>query len=290
MLRIVAGIDFEHYPFALAMLQSLRFASAKVHLAHVTESVLPDRTFPELKPTHPISIMLAENERQGEEELKKAAMQLEGSGYALHSRLQRGDPARSLIELGNSVSADLIAVGSAKKGAWASLFFGSVTKALTASAEQSILIAKSHPPVREDLKAVLAVDHSAYCDSSIERFLGWHARGVRHMTVVTAPQHVKLTRDQAAGEMGELHADIEADLSERNERICVRLRAEGIECGHRLVAGHPNQAIEAAMRETDSDLLIMGARGHGFWDRFRLGSVSHYQVVATPHDVLVIRV
>lgn len=281
MTRIVAGIDFEHYPLALAFLARLRFETAEVRLMHVIESVLPDKSFPELEPTHPLSVLMAENKRQGDAELVKAGKMLQGAGYHVGTEIRRGDPARSLVEYANGLPADLLAVGSAQKGAWGSLFFGSVAKALTASAEQSILVAKSLPRSEEGLTAVLAVDHSDYCNACIGRFIEWKARGVHRVTIVTARQ--------AAYDLDLQLAHIDADFEAQNAEICNRLAAVGIECDHRLVQGHPNLAIEAAMQETKADLLILGARGHGFWDQFRLGSVSHYQVVATPHNVLVVR-
>lgn len=290
MTKIVAGIDFAHYPFALAFLERLRFASAEVRLMHVIESVLPDKSYPDLKPTHPISVMMAEHERQGNAELVKARDMLQGSGYHLGIELHRGDPARSLVEYANSLPADIIAVGSAQKGAWASLFFGSVTKALTASAEQSILVAKSHPRSKDGLTAVLAVDHSVYCNSCIDRLIKWKAQGIRRVTIVTARLVVTLGADQPDEGLDLLSGDIEADILARNSEICERLSSEGIECDHRMERGHANHAIDTVMRDTEADLLILGARGHGFWDRFRLGSISHFQVVATPHNVLVVRV
>lgn len=290
MIRIVAGIDFEHYPFALAFIDRLRFAAAEVHLLHVVESVLPDKSFPDPELKHPLSVIMAEQERQGNEELVKAASMLQSTGYVLSTEVRKGDPARSMIEYANSLAADLIAMGSAQKGAWASLFFGSVTKALTDSAEQSLLIAKSPPRSHEPLSAVLAVDHSPYCNACIERFIEWKARGVRRVTIVSALEHLKLSVDHSGHELDLLKDDIETQINARNAQICERLQQEGIECEHRLVAGHPNQAIDTVMEDTEADLLIVGARGHGFWDRFRLGSVSHFQVVSTPHNVLVVRV
>lgn len=53
-----------------------------------------------------------------------------------------------------------------------------------------------------------------------------------------------------------------------------------------VVQGHPNEVIGTVMQNRKADLLILGARWHGCWDRFLLGSVSHFQVVATPHNVL----
>lgn len=291
MVQIVAGIDHQYYANALTFLERLRFASADVRLMHVVESVLPDKSFPELKPNHPLSILLAENERQGDEELVKAGSMLEKTGYHLGTELRRGDSARCLIELATQMQAHLIAVGSAQKGHWASLFFGSVTKALTAGAEQSILIAKSPPISQSGLTAVLATDHSPYCNACIEHFLSWQATGVQRVTVVTALVH-GITPPSAVPDdpIQGLVSESREEVRVMSAALCDRLRREGIECDSVLAEDFPQEAIAKTMKDTAADLLIMGARGHGFWDRFRLGSVSHFQVVATPHNVLVIRV
>jgi nucleotide-binding universal stress UspA family protein len=300
MVRIVAGIDFEHYPLALSLLERLRFSAAEIHLVHVVESLMPDKSFPDFSPAHPLSVISEEKDRQGDLELVKAGSLLQSTGYHLGTELHRGDPARVLIEAASDLAADIIAVGSAQKSAWAwghfaipaltSLFFGSVTKALTANAEQSILIAKSQPRSKDGLAAVLAVDHSAYCDDCIDRFIGWQARGIHRITIVTAPMVVTGSAEKPVDGLDQFNAESEADIHKRNSEICERLRGEGIDCDFKVVLGHPNHAIETVMRDQQADLLILGARGHGFWDRFRLGSVSHHQVVATPHNVIVVRV
>ncbi|KXK12986.1 MAG: universal stress protein [Fimbriimonadaceae bacterium] len=293
MVRIVAGID-DHHENALSFLDRLRFASADVRLLYVIESLMPDKSFPDLGPNHPLSVLMAEIEQQSEAKLAAAAAMLAPTGYPVQTELRKGDSARCLIEFASSWPADIIAVGSAQKGQWGSLFFGSVTKALTAGAEQSILIAKSPPRDQAGVSAVLATDHSPYCDACIERFFSWEANGVRRMTVLTS-----LDRGTAPQQVGPAEAserltgslpDVKDQLRARNEELCLRFRSEGIECESVLVEDHPQSAIAQTMSDTEADLLLLGARGHGFWDRIRLGSVSHYQVVATPHNVLVIRV
>ncbi len=290
MTKIVAGIDFSHYPFALAYLDRLGFAEADVRLVHVVESLMLDKSFPDLGPTHPITVIMAEHLRQGELELDKAEALLKTSRYQVGRETHQGDPARVLIERASDVHADIIAVGSARKGAWASLFFGSVTKALTSSAEQSILVAKSAPRSKDGLTAVLAVDHSAYGNACIDRFISWNARGVQRVSIVTGTLSTSLGVEQQVDGLDRLDSAIEADIEARNAAICKRLQELGMDCDHRVVHGHANEAIESTMNETAADLLIMGARGHGYWDRLRLGSVSHHQVVASPHNVLVVRV
>jgi len=77
---------------------------------------------------------------------------------------------------------------------------------------------------------------------------------------------------------------------ERNEQVCERLRALGAQCESRVEEAHPNEAIQNAMKETEADLLILGAQGHGFWDRLAIGSISFHQAIAEPHSVLLLRV
>lgn len=38
------------------------------------------------------------------------------------------------------------------------------------------------------------------------------------------------------------------------------------------------------------ELLILGAQGHGFWERLTVGSVSFHQAIAESHSVLMLRV
>jgi hypothetical protein len=43
------------------------------------------------------------------------------------------------------------------------------------------------------------------------------------------------------------------------------------------------------MLDTKSDLLVLGAQGHGFLARLRMGSKSFHQVVSERYSVLVLR-
>lgn len=291
MIRIVAGID-SHYAHALHILERLRFPSAEVRLLHVVESLLPDKTFPELGPDHPLTSLMAERQRLGREELEAARAILAPTGYRVATEIVQGDPARCLIEHSTQWHADLIAAGSSQKGHWGSLFFGSVTKALTAAAEQSILIAKSPPRSDRGLKVILATDHSPYADACVGKLITWDIGGIRHITVLTSLEHripAPSPETEPSDILTRTLASTRDELQMKSDRICQEFRSRGIECATLLEDAHPQSAIARAMRDSNADLLILGARGHGFWDRLRLGSVSHFQVVATPHNVLVMR-
>lgn len=294
MIRIIAGVDSTHYPNSLRFLVKLRFATARVHLMHVVEALLPGKSFEDLGSDHPLNIAFKEKKRQGLEHLANAEEMLRSSDYEVGRSIKTGDPARCLIEAAHEESAELIAVGSAQKGHWGSLFYGSIAKSLTATANSSLLIAKSPPTSDDGLKAVLATDHSHYCNQCINRFFEFQIKGVRHVTVLTSLNPKDAHRIGEVLHEGEVEAmDFEhifTATKSANEELCDRLNAQGIECDSIVSKEHPQDAIASAMKNTSADLLILGAQGHGAWDRFRMGSLSNFQVVATPHNILIMRV
>ncbi len=283
-MRILVGIDHETYPAALDLLVALRFASAELKLVHVVESPFQDLT---KVPFEPVREWLDAQEQEARRELEEAKRRLGESSYSIESLILHGDTPRALIEHGREWGAELVAIGSSKKGHWGALFYGSVTKAIAAGAEQSVLVAKHSPQTQDGLRAVIATDHSDYCNRCLERFLSWEVEGIRSATVLTS-----LSSDGIPNKafLEKSLEEIRAQVQEGNDRLCERLRDKGIEASSALSSEPPQDAIASAMKTTNADLLILGAQGHGFWDRVRLGSVSYYEVIATDHNVLVLRV
>jgi nucleotide-binding universal stress UspA family protein len=290
MFRITAGIDFEHYQKALSIVQRLKPANGAIDLIHVVESLLPDESFPNLASTHPVAMIMAERNRQGHAELDKAESLLEGSGLQINKLMTQGDPPREILDQANSSGADLIAVGSGKKGTWSSLFFGSVTKALAVQATQSILVAKNSVTHSNGLHLVFAVDDSEYCGECLDLFLTWELKGIRRVTLVRSAPPLIIPGEIPVSDFVEINQDIEARAKDHLEGVADRMRSAGYEVDTILTQRHINLAIDDAMKTLGGDLLVLGARGHGLLDRITLGSISHYHVVGTPYNVLVVRV
>ncbi len=273
--HVVIGVDTEHAGKAAALLQALQIPLSDVLLVNVVESALPDGGYPTLASDHPISVLLRNREAEGQLGMDQIASQLTAERVA---KLQlHGSPAEILIAEADRIGAELIAVGSSQRGKWGSLFFGSVTKALSAEAKQSILIAKNEIPRGKPIRAVIATDHSSYSHRCIKKLLSLRPKGLTHAVLVTAtadPSMPSEVRDRAFELSAELSRDFES----------VGIKTE-------ILVQHDDaqELIAKAMREFDANLLALGARGHGFWERLWLGSVAHYHVVATPHNVLVIR-
>lgn len=286
-MKITVGIDFEQYPKTLSMLRQLRPATAEFELVHVVESVLPDKSFPDLSPDHPVGMVLAERYRQGQAELAKAAASL-GPDATSQQHIVKGDPATQLIEMSSDFGSDLIAIAASKRGFWSSLFFGSVAKGLTASAKQSILVVKEPVATEGGLRAVFAVDGSPYGEQCIDQFLAWNLTGIKEVKLVRSVPMVTEATTISVSDLARLNDDHHREAQEALDATAKRFSSAGYQVTTEVSADHVNEVIKRAMGS--ADLLILGARGHKLLDRFTLGSVSHFQVVGTCHNVLVLRV
>ena len=71
--------------------------------------------------------------------------------------------------------------------------------------------------------------------------------------------------------------------------MVARLVDRGIGAEFRFPQGHPAEALREALDDTSSDLMILGAKGHGLFDRVFIGSLALHAVVAEPYSVLVLR-
>jgi nucleotide-binding universal stress UspA family protein len=197
-----------------------------------------------------------------------------------------------LLRYADEVCADLIAVGSSGKGEIAGWLTGSVRRGLVTGAYCSVLVAKGLPRPDGPVHAVLATDHSAYVDECVQELLRLSPRGLSRLTIVTAYPAEQLEQLQlyVPALTCNLAESVERRLAEKNQALREHLAPLlGCEVDCRVAPGPVNDAIRACMAETQADLLILGAQGHGFWDRLTLGSVSFHQAFAEAYPVLILR-
>jgi nucleotide-binding universal stress UspA family protein len=196
------------------------------------------------------------------------------------------------MEYADRVEARLIAVGGTHKGALRAILTGSVARALVIAAHQSVLVARGEPDADGPIRAVFATDHSAYADRCLQQLLTLAPRGISHLTVLTCfpRDFVQPIRPRFPEFVLDPCEWIESNLRERNEQVKAELAPLGCEIETRVFPGTAAIGIPRVMKETGAALLILGAQGHGFVDRVKLGSTSYQQVMAESYPVLVLRV
>lgn len=289
-MRAVVGVDLSGSISAAHLLTRCKFDPAQIHLVHVVESVFPDGSFPPFGPNHAVTEMIYVREEEGKKALERAKDAL-GNGAA--ADLRRGDPARELMTAADELEADLIAIHSEAKGTYGDLFFGSVAKGLVQAADQSLLIAKGEAEAEGPINVVFATDHSDYAERSLDLFLSWAPKGLGRVRVVTANETAPAVAALLVHDLPHLKDEapiwIREKLKERNQKTVERFARAGIQAEGVVNDAHPNDAMRTAMLDTKSDLLVMGAQGHGFLARLRMGSKSFHQVVKESYSVLVLR-
>jgi len=142
------------------------------------------------------------------------------------------------------------------------------------------------------VRCVFATDHSPYCAGALDEFLSLDPAGIEEMTVFTA---IETTTRMIAASLHRHLSDGTASIldvrsvAERGADLVLRIEARGIKSTSRLRTGHVPHLIDAAMKETDSELLIIGARGQGENAPMSIGSIASSMIQCANYPVLVLR-
>ena len=293
-MRILVGVDSEGlFKASLDLLCRLKFSNAHYTLAHAVDPVVPLAAFGyAMEPGVDLNYSQVVAQA-GEEVLEAALNDACARDLQANSVLLYGKPASTLIEYGEDEKFDLVVVQSERKGAFGSLFFGSTSRGLAIGSKQSLLVSKGNVAPIGNLSVVFATDHSEFANQALDRFIGMKPEGVKKVHVVSAAwiddYESFMMRYDLEKLGGSVDIWLEQQLADRNAGVVERLTAAGFDADARVVTGKPSEAIDQTMHHTGSDLLIMGAQGHGFFRRLLIGSVSLHQVVSEPYPVMVIR-
>ncbi|TXF10444.1 universal stress protein [Pelomicrobium methylotrophicum] len=103
------------------------------------------------------------------------------------------------------------------------------------------------------------------------------------LTVAQVPEFGEDVETEAVIEHSRLyHARLLHGLRDRVDRLGIKAQLE-------MVVGHPAQQILDHAEERGVDLIILGHRGRGMLDRWRLGSVTHRVISDAECAVTVVR-
>ena len=146
------------------------------------------------------------------------------------------------------------------------------------------------------MKILLAVDGSACGDAAVEEILSrpWPANSeVRILTAFEIPGAVGMEPWVPTPEYFEkIEATVREGAEAVTKRAVVRLR-EGantkLEISSVIIQGAPAQVIVEEAERWGADLIVMGSRGLGAWNRLLLGSVSSAVVHHAKCSVEIVR-
>ena len=132
------------------------------------------------------------------------------------------------------------------------------------------------------MKILLAVDGSAYSDSAMEEILKRPWPPHSEIKVITAAEMpVPVGMGQWAilpDDLLELEKSVNAAAQKVLDNALLKLSTvedKTLKVSSELVQGPPGKAIVEEAERWGADLILMGSRGLGAWNRLLLGSVSN---------------
>ena len=146
------------------------------------------------------------------------------------------------------------------------------------------------------MKILLAVDGSGYSETAIEEVIKrpWPPQSeVKIVTAIETPMMVGMGLEpwppnyfddlqQSAREAAEaVIASARRRLKEASEKT--------LKISHEIIDGPPSQVIVEEAENWGADLIVMGSRGLGAWNRLLLGSVSSAVVHHAKCSVEIVR-
>ena len=291
-MRTLIGVDGDGlYRSAIDLVGRLRFAGNRATLAHVEAGISlegnPGPMVYDYKTADEIEQSLRVAGKGLLEEASQAAS-VAGLGESPNTEYIVGHASAALMDLAEEDRIDLVAIGSHGRGPTESFFLGSVGRAFAIGGRPSFLVARGEPKAQGPVRAVFATDHSEYADRCFARLLDMDPQGLERVTIVTVRDATK-EADFAHSGIPYTMSDAEERMRKHGAEMATRLAAKGIGAEFRFAEGHPADALRKTMDETNSDLLILGARGHGLMERVFIGSLALHTVVAEPYSVLVLR-
>lgn len=291
-MKILVGVDSaHHYQSAINMVYRLELPEPSWTLAHSVEVHMPVVAYGSAAEAAYREEFVQVANVTGENALDDAKHYIHSLGFEPETILLAGGAGESLAHFADDAKVDIIAVHSERKGRLGSFFLGSVSRALAIGAHQSVLITKGKILPIGQVKAVFATDHSDYANRALFKLIDLKLK-LNHIEVVSV-LHVgsKVPVDQPDPIYSSVSVEeaLWQEAKVKTDQVVSKLIDAGYSASGKTVDAHINEGLHHAMTESDSDLLILGAQGHGVMRRVMLGSVSLHQVVVEPYSVLILR-
>lgn len=206
------------------------------------------------------------------------------------ARVVDGDPRRVIPETAADWAADLVVVGARGLGTLRRLVLGSVSTSVVHAARCPVLVVRGRP--RELRAAVVAIDGSPEARAAAEFFAALPLDPASSVRLIAVVEDTPGTR--APGVVPGVRAALEhfaeqrrIELDKTLGEIAPDFEAKTSSVDRAVRMGVAATEILAAAK--DADLVVVGARGLGAFDRLMLGSVSERVLQHAPCSVLVVK-
>ncbi len=206
--------------------------------------------------------------------------------------LTKGDPAQEIVRIADSTCTELIVLGA--WGERRDFHMGSVSQRVVSLAPTDVLVVRGGDGTREmserqrSFRALVAVDGSLGSEAGIEAFsrkLRSRSASIRVVHVLEATP----TLWEAGRDKGSFIEHLDTKATEVLLWAKEALERRGLQSEVEWRRGNPAAQILEAARESGSDVIVVGSRGHSAIREMVLGGITHRVLRHAPCNVLCAR-
>jgi nucleotide-binding universal stress UspA family protein len=235
----------------------------------------------------------AELQRAAEERLERVAQPLRGRGLRVATVVAPGPPSQVVLETAVEVAADLIVVGTRGVTGWRHVLLGSTAQRVIEGADCPVLAVHRGDPLRalRPRRVLVATDFSPDAAAAVrgaDALLGLSGDTV---VLMHAYQPPPLLVGPAAGAFAGGRTVFEGVRERATWRLAQEAEAlalDGRKPAMEVREGYAPDAIVAAARDLDADLVVMGSCGRTGMAHLLLGSTAERVVQHAGCPVLVV--
>ena len=215
-------------------------------------------------------------------------------GFGIETDVAVGDAKEEIVRAAEEWRADLVVLGARGLGRIKRVLLGSVSLAVARHARCPVLVVKGRP--RKLGSVLVAMDGSEDSFQAVRFLLSLplpRPTKVRLLSVVEPIRYPtsapRALRGQLIGMLKELENERRGQLEKVLERAATQLDGKVTRVTRSTSTGNPADEIVATAAAHDTDLVAVGARGHGGMARLLLGSVSEKVLRDARGPVLIVK-
>ena len=206
------------------------------------------------------------------------------------------DVADAIVRRAVTLGADLIVMGTHGRTGVNRWFVGSVAERVLRSAPCPVMVVPPHDAVPTSTVAfkhvVAAIDFSDSSVAALQWALSLAEEADAHLWLlhtIEVPPELRVSAVVTEVEIDELNASARADALSRLRSLIPEEAARFCSIETATITGEAAHAILKFAAEHETDLIVMGAQGHGAVDRFIFGSKTRDVIGGAPCPVLTVR-
>ena len=225
-------------------------------------------------------------EKDGQELIARVADQAAQAGVRCETFCRWGGVPETILDTAQEFSCDLIVLGSRMLSGWKRLRLGQIANAVSAKAEQPVLVVKRPPEVTPGSplgrRLLVATGGSPWSDMAVD----YAIEVARQERLSLCLLHVIPSRRRLWGR------EREVDDTE-GSHLLARAESRAIDAGVATTAvlehGDVRAKIVSTADKQHCDGIVLGARAAAGWKRMMIGDISNAVIVTTPLPVLIVK-